>query len=152
MPVRHGFLDLVAITDWVTRRVLSWRLSNTMHADFCVDALNDAIAKHGPPELMNADQGRQFTGLAWLTTLTEVGVGFAMEGRGRYLNSICIERLWRSLKQEAIYLEEINDGFKARCLIKNWRTFCNLESPHSALDRQTPDEAYWSGLAEQKAA
>ena len=115
VPVRNGFLYLVAIMDWATRRVLSWRLSNTMHADFCVEALNEAIDKHGPPAIMNTDQGSQFTGRAWITTLTEAGVRISMDGRGRYLPShrfcettagqwinIFIERLWRSPKQEAI--------------------------------------------------
>ncbi len=152
VPVRNGFLYLVAIMDWATRKVLSWRLSNTMHADFCVDALNEAIAKYGPPEIMNTDQGSQFTGSAWITTLTQADVRISMDGRGRYLDNIFIERLWRSLKQEAIYLEEITDGFQARSVIKNWITFYNSERPHSALDRQTPDDAYWTGLEEQKAA
>jgi putative transposase len=166
VPVRNGFLYLVAIMDWATRKVLSWRLSNTMHADFCVDALNEAIATYGPPEIMNTDQGSQFTGSAWITTLTEAGVRISMDGRGRYLPSrdhaahnpagqrinIFIERLWRPLKQEAIYLEEISDGFQARRVIKKWIKFYNTERPHSALDRQTPDDAYWAGLEQQKAA
>lgn len=152
IPVRNGFLYLVAIIDWASRKVLSWRLSNTMHADFCVDALNDAIAKHGPPEIMNTDQGSQFTGSAWITTLTEAGVHISMDGRGRYLDNIFIERLWRSLKQEAIYLEEITDGFQARRVVKNWMAFYNAERPHSALDRLTPDDAYSASLDEQKAA
>jgi len=114
---------------------------------------------------MNTDQGSQFTGSAWITTLTDAGVRISMDGRGRYLPShrfcettagqwtnIFIERLWRSLKQEAIYLEEITDGFQARRVIKNWMAFYNTDRPHSALDRQTPDDAYWSGLEEQKAA
>ena len=134
VPVKNGFLYLVAIMDWATRRVLSWRLSNTMHADFCVDALNEALAKHGPPEIMNTDQGSQFTGSAWITTLTEAGVRISMDGRGRYLDNIFIERLWRSLKQEAIYLEEISDGFQARRVIKNWMEFYNTERPHSCID------------------
>ncbi len=165
VPVRNGLLYLVAIMDWATRKVLSWRLSNTMHADFCVDALNEAIAKYGPPEVMNTDQGSQFTGSAWITTLTEAGARISMNGRGRYLPShrfcettagqwinIFIERLWRSLKQEAIYLEEIQDGFQARRVVKNWMAFYNTERPHPALDRHTPDDAYWTGLEEQKAA
>src|SRR6056297_2434671 len=152
VPVKNGFLYLVAIMDWATRRVLSWRLSNTMHADFCVDALNEAVAKHGPPEIMNTDQGSQFTGSAWITTLSEAGVRISMDGRGRYLDNIFIERLWRSLKQEAIYLEEINDGFKARRVVKDWMAFYNTNRPHSALDRRTPDEAYLKGREEQKAA
>jgi len=152
VPIKNGFLYLVAIMDWATRRVLSWRLSNTMHADFCVDALTEAIAKHGPPEIMNTDQGCQFTGSAWTTTLTEAGVRISMDGRGRYFDIIFIERLWRSLKQEAVYLEEIQDGFHVRRVISNWMTFYNTKRPHSALDRQTPEDAYWAGLEEQKAA
>lgn len=166
VPVRNGFLYLVAIMDWATRKVLSRRLSNTMHADFCVDALNEAIATYGPPEIMNTDQGFQFTGSAWITTLTGAGVRISMDGRGCYLPSrdhaahnpagqrsnIFIERLWQSLKQEAIYLEEISDGFQARRVIKKWITFYNTERPHSALDRQTPDDAHWAALEQQKAA
>jgi len=152
VPVRNGFLYLVAIMDWATRKVLSWRLSNTMHADFCVEALSEAIARYGPPEIMNTDQGSQFTGSAWITTLTEAGVRISMDGRGRYLDNIFIERLWRSLKQEAIYLEEINEGFRARRVIKGWMAFYNTSRPHSALDRQTPDDAYWAGLEERHAA
>lgn len=152
VPVRNGFLYLVAIMDWASRKVLSWRLSNTMHADFCVEALNETIAKHGPPEIMNTDQGSQFTGSAWITTLTEENVRISMDGRGRYLDNIFIERFWRSLKQEAIYLEEISDGFQARRVFKDWMAFYNTKRPHSALDRQTTDEAYWIDLEGQKAA
>ena len=152
VPVRNGFLYLVAIMDWATRKVLSWRLSDTMHADFCVDALSEAIAKHGPPEVMNTDQGSQFTGSARITTLSEAGVRISMDGRGRYLDNIFIERLWRSLKQEAIYLEEISDGFQARRVVRDWMTFYKTKRPHSALDRQTPDDAYWVGLEQHKAA
>lgn len=145
-------LYLVAIMDWASRKVLSWRRSNTMYADFCVEALREAITKHGPPEIMNTDQGRQFTGTAWITKLTEADVRISMDGRGRYLDNIFIERLWRSLKQEAIYLDEIGDGFQARRVIKNWMKFYNTERPHSALDRRTPNDAYWAGLEEKKAA
>src|SRR6056297_2859411 len=152
IPVKHGFLYLVAIMDWATRKVLAWRLSNTLDASFCVDALNEAIAKYGKPEIMNTDQGSQFTGSTWITTLTEAGVKISMDGRGRYLDNIFIERLWRSLKQEAIYLEEISDGFQARRVIRAWMAFYNTQWPHSALDRQTPDEAYCAIMEEQKAA
>jgi putative transposase len=152
IPVRHGFLYLVAIMDWATRKVLSWRLSNTMHADFCVEALNEAVARFGPPEIMNTDQGSQFTGSAWIATLTEAGVRISMDGRGRYLDNIFIERLWRSLKQEAVYLEEIGDGFQARRAISNWMTFYNTERPHSSLERRTPKEAYWHGRDQKLAA
>lgn len=152
IPVKRGFLYLVAIMDWATRKVLSWRLSNTMHADFCVEALKDAIARFGPPEIMNTDQGAQFTGAAWITVLADAGVRISMDGRGRYLDNIFIERLWRSLKQEAIYLEEITDGFQARRVIANWMTFYNSERPHSSLERRTPKEAYWQGRDQKLAA
>ena len=112
----------------------------------------EASEPQGPPEIMNTDQGSQFTGSAWITTLTEAGVRISMDGRGRYLYNIFIERLWRSLKQEAIYLEEIIDGFQARKVVKDWMAFYNTNRPHSALDRRTPDEAYWDGREEQKAA
>ena len=123
-----------------------------MHADFCVDALNESIAKYGPPEICNTDQGSQFTRSAWITTLTEADVRISMDGRGRYVDNIFIERLGRSLKQEAIYLEEITDGFQAQRIVKNWMAFYNTERPYSALERQTPDDAYWAGLEQQKAA
>ncbi len=142
IPVRHGFLYLVAIMDWATREVLSWRLSNTTHANFCVEALNKAIDRFGPPEIMNTDQGSQFTGSSWITTLTEAGVRISMDGRGRCMDNIFIERLWRSLKQEAVYLEDLADGFKAHRVIRDWMTFYNTERPHSALEHKTPREAY----------
>ena len=152
IPVQNGFLYLVAIMDWATRRVLSWRLSNTLHADFCVEALKEAIIRYGPPEIMNTDQGSQFTGSAWITTLTEAGIRISMDGRGRCMDNIFIERLWRSLKQEAIYLEELTDGFKAKRVISNWISFYNKDRPHSALGYQTPEETYFAGEEEKIAA
>jgi len=152
IPVRRGFLYLVAIMDWATRKVLAWRLSNTMHAGFCVEALDEAIAKYGAPEIVNTDQGSQFTGADWITMLTEADVRISMDGRGRYLDNIFIERLWRSLKQEAVYLTELQDGFQAQRVIKEWIGFYNTERPHSALEHQTPVEAYWAGKKEKQAA
>lgn len=152
IPVKRGFLYLVAIMDWATRKVLSWRLSNTMDAGFCVEALQEAIAKYGPPEIMNTDQGSQFTGSAWITTLSEAGVKISMDGRGRYLDNIFIERLWRSLKQEAVYLHELSDGFIAEQVIGEWITFYNTDRPHTALDKRTPDEAYFGSDEMKKAA
>ena len=152
VPVRHGFLYLVAIMDWATRKVLSWRLSNTMHASFCVETLQEAIARFGPPEIMNTDQGSQFTGSGWIGTLIEAGVCVSMDGRGRCMDNIFIERLWRSLKQEAIYLEELTDGFKAQRVIRNWMAFYNTDRPHSALEHRTPKEAYWASQDEKMAA
>ncbi|MEM6615065.1 MAG: DDE-type integrase/transposase/recombinase [Pseudomonadota bacterium] len=152
VPVRNGFLYLVAIMDWASRKILSWRLSNTMHADFCVEAWNEAIAEHGAAEIMNTDQGSQFTGSAWITALTEASMRISMDGGGRNLDNIFIERLWRSLKQEAIYLEEINDGFQAQRVIRGWMGCYNTKRPHFALDRLTPDHAYWVGSKHAKAA
>jgi len=152
IPVRRGFLYLVAIMDWATRKVLASRLSNTLDASFCVEALNEAIAKYGKPEIMNADQGSQFTGSAWITTLTEANVKISMDVRGRYLDNIFIERLWRSLKQEAVYLHELQDGFQAKRVIKDWINFYNTERPHTALDKRPPDDAFFDTEPNQKAA
>jgi putative transposase len=152
IPVRHGFLYLVAIMDWATRKVLSWRLSNTLDASFCVGVLNEAIAKYGKPEIMNTDQGSQFTGSDWITILTDAKIKISMDGRGRYLDNIFIERLWRSLKQEAVYLHELQDGFQAKRVIDNWMGFYNAERPHTALDKRTPDAAYFDSKTMKKAA
>ena len=152
IPVKKGFLYLVAIMDWATRKVLSWRLSNTLDASFCVEALEDAIAKYGKPEIMNTDQGSQYTGAGWITTLTKADIKISMDGRGRYLDNIFIERLWRSLKQEAIYLHEINDGFKAQRIIDDWIGFYNSDRPHTTLDKRTPDAAYLDQSETRKAA
>ena len=138
--------------DWAIRKVLAWRLSNTLDASFCVEALKEAIAKHGKPEIMNMDQGSQFTGSAWISTLTEADVKISMYGRGRYLDNIFIERLWRSLKQEAIYLHEITDSFQAKRIIDNWIGFYNSERPHTAFDKRTPDIAYFGNAETRKMA
>ena len=103
--------------DWATRRVLSWRLSNMLDASFCVEALEEAVATYGKPEIINTDQGSQYTGAGWITTLTKADIKISMDGRGRYLDNIFIERLWRSLKQEAVYLHEITNGFQAKRII-----------------------------------
>ncbi len=152
IPIKNGFLYLVAIMDWATRKVLSWRLSNTLHADFCIEVLDEAITKFGAPEIVNTDQGSQFTGHEWTGRLREAGVRISMDGRGRFLDNIFIERLWRSLKQEAIYLEEISDGFHAKRIIEKWMAFYNQKRPHSALAYQTPDETYSSGKTTKFAA
>jgi putative transposase len=142
IPVQRGFLYLVAIMDWATRHVLSWRLSNTMDAGFCVEALREALARYGRPEIFNTDQGSQFTSLDFTATLNNAGITISMDGRGRCMDNIFIERLWRSLKYEAVYLHELTDGFKAERVIGEWIDFYNTERPHSALDGQTPAETY----------
>ncbi len=142
IPVQRGFLYLVVVMDWATRRVLSWRLSNSMDAGFCVDALNEALARYGKPQIFNTDQGSQFTSLDFTTVLTGAKITISMDGRGRCMDNIFIERLWRSLKYEAVYLHELTDGFKAERVIAEWIGFYNAERPHSALAGQTPVEAY----------
>ena len=142
IPVRRGFLYLVAIMDWATRHVLAWRLSNTLDARFCVEALNEALAEYGRPEIFNTDQGSQFTSLDFTGVLKDAEVAISMDGRGRCLDNIFIERLWRSLKYEAVYLHEMTDGFAAGRVIGQWIGFYNTERPHSALDGRTPAEAY----------
>ena len=143
IPVQHGFLYLVAIMDWATRHVLAWRLSNTMDTRFCLEALNEALDRHGKPEIFNTDQGSQFTSLAFTGALKDAGVAISMDGRGRCMDNIFIERLWRSLKYEAVYLHELTDGFVAERVIGEWLDFYNTERPHSSLDDKTPAEAYW---------
>jgi putative transposase len=142
IPVRRGFLYLIAIMDWATRRVLAWQLSNTMDAGFCVATLERAMAEFGRPEIFNTDQGSQFTSFAFTGALKGAGVAISMDGRGRCMDNIFIERLWRSLKYEAVYLHELSDGFVAERVIGSWISFYNTERPHSALDGRTPAEAY----------
>ena len=142
IPVRRGFLYLVAIMDWASRHVLVWRLSSTLDAGFCTDALDEALARHGTPEIFSTDQGSQFTGFAFTGRLREAGIRISMDGRGRCLDNIFIERRWRALKYEAVYLRERADGFEARRIIGAWIDFYNTERPHSALGGKTPAEAY----------
>ena len=142
IPVQRGFLYLVAIRDWASRHVLAWRLSNTMDASFCVEALNEALAKYGKPEIFNTDQGSQFTSFAFIGVLKSAEITISMDGRGRCMDNIFIERLWRSLKYEAVYLHELTDGFKADRVISEWIDFYNTERPHSSFDGRTPAEAY----------
>jgi len=148
IPMQRGFLYLVAIMDWATRCVLSWRLSNTLDTRFCLEALDEAIARYGLPEIFNSDQGSQFTSLAFTSRLKKAGITISMDGRGRYLDNIFIERLWRSLKYEAVYLHEMNNGYAAQSVIDDWIHFYNHKRPHSALDGNTPDMAY--GLTEKQ--
>ncbi len=145
IPVQRGFLYLVAVMDWATRHVLAWRLSNTMDARFCVEALTEALARYGNPEIFNTDQGSQFTSFEFTGVLKDAEITISMDGRGRYMDNIFIERLWRSLKYEAVYLHELTDGFKAERVIGDWIIFYNTERPHSVHAGQTPAEAYGAG-------
>ncbi|WP_156785543.1 IS3 family transposase [Sulfitobacter sp. EE-36] len=143
LPMRRGFMYLVAIMDWHTRKVLAWRISNTLEAGFCVDALNEAIHKFGPPEIMNTDQGSQFTSFAWTDRLRRSGVRISMDGRGRFLDNIFVERLWRSLKYECVYLHAWETGSEAKAGVGKWIKFYNRKRPHSALGGQPPAVIYW---------
>jgi len=142
IPMAHGFLYLVAVIDWHSRLVLSWRLSNTMDKTFCVDALQEALDLYGKPEIFNTDQGVQFTCEAFITTLADQGIRISMDGKGRCLDNIFCERLWRSLKYEDIYLRAYETTKEARAGIGQWFTFYNNERPHQSLKYQTPKQFF----------
>ena len=142
IPMRRGFLYLVAVMDWATRKVLSWKLSNTMEADFCIEALEEALARYGKPEIFNTDQGSQFTCPGFVGTLVDAGIQVSMDGRGRWLDNVFIERLWRSLKYECVYIHAFETGTELRAGLAKWITYYNTERPHSALGGATPDDAY----------
>ena len=135
--------------DWATRKVLSWRLSNTMDAEFCVEALNEAIARFGPPKIFNTDQGSQFTSWQWIDTLKAADIKISMDGKGRFLDNIFIERLWRSLKYECVYLHAWSGRREAKADIGKWIEFYNTQRPHKAHCGQTPYVAYWKNRNER---
>ena len=143
IPMARGFLYLVAIIDWYSRYVLSWRLSNTLDAGFCVDALEEALKK-GKPEIFNTDQGAQFTSEAFTGLLKQHGVRISMDGKGSYNDNLFIERLWRSVKYEEVYLKAYQDGKEAKVGISNYFRFYNTERPHQALGYRTPAEVFTS--------
>jgi len=147
IPIGKGFLYLVAVIDWASRAVLSWRLSNTMDASFCVEALEEALARHGRPEIFNTDQGSQFTGAAFTSVLIEAGVRISMDGRGRWMDNVFIERLWRSLKHEDVYLKGYADGREARTGIGDWIAFYNEIRLHQALGYRAPMAVFREGSA-----
>ncbi|WP_226892492.1 IS3 family transposase [Phycobacter azelaicus] len=142
--MERGFLYLVAIMDWYSRKVLAWRLSNTLEADFCVAALKEALAKYGPPEIFNTDQGSQFTSSDWTDELKEAKVKISMDGKGRWIDNRMIERLWRSLKYECVYLRAFETGSQARDGIGKWLAYYNAERPHSTHGILTPEEVHVS--------
>jgi putative transposase len=144
IPMRRGFLYLVAIMDWYSRKVLAWRLSNTLEADFCVEALKEALAKHGKPEIFNTDQGSQFTSASWIEVLSDAKIKISMDGKGRWIDNRMIERLWRSLKYECVYLHAFEKGSEAKAGIGKWLAYYNAERPHSTHGILTPDEVHAS--------
>ena len=138
IPLERGFLYLVAVMDWSSRKVLSWRLSNTLEPSFCVEALEEALGRNGVPEIFNSDQGSQFTSLDFTDVLKAAGVRISMDGKGRWMDNVFIERLWRSLKYEQVYLAEYTTGTEARAGIGWWMDFYNERRPHSSLGDRTP--------------
>jgi putative transposase len=146
IPIGRGFLYLAAIMDWASRAVLAWRLSNTMDTSFCIAALQEALVRFGRPDIFNTDQGSQFTSTAFTGTLAAAGVRISMDGRGRWMDNVFIERLWRSLKHEDIYLKGYADGREAKAGIALWFAFYNTRRPHQALGNKTP-MAVWREAA-----
>jgi len=146
LPIGRGFLYLVAVMDWASRAVLAWRLSNTIDGSFCVSALEEALARFGKPEIFNTDQGSQFTSGAFTGVLIAAGVRISMDGRGRWMDNVFIERLWRSLKYEDIYLKGYADGHEAGAGITRWIGFYNNSRPHQALGDRTPMAVWRDGI------
>ena len=143
IAMARGFVYLAVVLDWASRRVLSWRLSITMEAAFCVETLEDALARHGKPDIFNTDQGSQFTGAAFTGALASNGIAISMDGKGAWRDNVFIERLWRSVKYEEVYLRAYNSVSEARASLGRYLDFYNSRRPHSSLDGMTPDQAYF---------
>ena len=152
IPMARGFVYLAAVVDWFSRRVLSWRVSITLEAAFCIEALEDALARHGRPEIFNSDQGSQFTSSGFTNVLVKNGVAISMDGKGSWRDNVFVERLWRSIKYEEVYLRAYDTVSEARASIGRYLAFYNGQRPHSSLDRQTPDQAYFTRLPQSVAA
>jgi len=152
VPMACGWVYLCAIVDWASRRVLAHRVSISMDADFCVEALQEALAKYGQPEIFNSDQGSQFTSAAFTDPLLELGVQISMDGRGAWRDNIFVERLWRSIKYEEVYLHAYESVGDAKAGIARYIDFYNSHRPHSSLDKMTPDEFYFATLQQLRAA
>ena len=150
IPMAHGFVYCVAVIDWYSRMVLSWRLSNTLDASFCVDALDEALHRYGTPEIFNTDQGSQFTGDDFIGALKKSGAQISMDGKGRWLDNVFVERLWRSLKYEEVYLHAYDDVPETRRAIGSYFAFFNDERPHQALGYCVPSHVYFASLAESQ--
>jgi putative transposase len=146
IPMARGYVYLAVVLDWFSRRVLSWRVSITMEAAFCVETLEEALAKHGKPEIFNTDQGSQFTGTAFTGLLASHGIAISMDGKGAWRDNVFVERLWRSVKYEEVYLRAYDGVSEARMSIGRYLDFYNRRRPHSSLDGTTPDQAYLTQL------
>ena len=152
IPMARGFVYLAAAMDWFSRRVLSWRVSITLEADCCIDAVEDALARHGKPEIFNTDQGSQFTSAEFTGLLLQHEIAISMDGRGAWRDNVFTERLWRTVKYEEIYLRAYDSVAEARGSIGRYLEFYNRKRPHSSLDSRTPDQVYFGGLSLPAAA
>ena len=144
IPMARGFIYLASVLDWFTRRVLAWRVSITLEADFCIEAVKEALARHGTPEIFNTDQGSQFTSTDFIKVLVAREIRISMDGKGAWRDNVFVERLWRSIKYEEVYLRAYASVSEARAGIGQYLTFYNSRRPHSALDGRTPDQAYFN--------
>jgi len=151
IPMRQGFLYLFAVLDWATRKVLAWRLSNSLTTDFCVDAVEEAIARHGLPEIFNTDQGSQFTDKDFVGLLKDHQIQISMDGKGAWRDNVFVERFWRSIKYEEVYLRAYESASEARSSLGRYIAFYNEQRPHSSLDGDTPDAVYFNSPAAQAA-
>lgn len=152
IPMARGFMYLVAIMDWHSRRVLSWRVSNTLDTDFCVEALEEALQRFGAPEIFNTDQGSQFTSEAFTDVLKAHGIDISMDGKGRWVDNVFVERLWRSVKYEDVYLRAYETPSELRAGLARYFEFYNTQRGHTALNRRTPDAVYFEQVAPRHAA
>jgi len=152
IPMRKGFVYLAAVLDWATRRVLSWRLSNSLTTDFCIEAVEEAIQHYGKPEIFNTDQGSQFTSTEFVNLIRGHGIQLSMDGKGRWVDNVFVERLWKSVKYEEVYLHAYDTVTQAREGLQRYFQFYNERRPHSSLDGKTPDSMYFNALPLQKAA
>jgi putative transposase len=152
IPMARGFVYLAAVVDWFSRRVLAWRLSITLEAAFCIEALEEALARYGRPEIFNTDQGSQFTSTAFTEVLLKNEIAISMDGKGAWRDNVFVERLWRSIKYEEVYLKAYDSVSEARASIGRYLAFYNGRRPHSSLDRRTPDQAYFIPLPQLAAA
>jgi len=152
IPMQKGFVYLAAVLDWATRRVLSWRLSNTLTTDFCLEAVEDALHRYGTPEIFNTDQGCQFTSTEFVDLLRHHGIQQSMDGKGRWVDNVFVERLWKSVKYEEVYLHAYDSVAQAKHGLERYFQFYNQRRPHSSLDGKTPDQVYFHSLPVQQAA
>jgi putative transposase len=152
IPMARGFCYLVAIMDWASRKVMAWRLSNTLDAAFCVEALKEAIARYGTPGIFNTDQGSQFTSDKFLEILESHGIDISMDGKGRWMDNVFIERLWWSVKYQDVYLKAYSSIAEVRKGLGDYFEFYNTKRRHQSLDRRTPDDVYWSTLPQMQVA